>query len=100
LWVAGAAGYLGAGVRLRSIGLRVGGVVVLAIACILATVGYVYRGPVGYIIYFNWRFIAGLVVPIMVFAYALVMRRLRQIFLPYEQVASTAFYGIGDVPMA
>jgi len=95
LWVAGAAGYLGAGVRLRSIGLRVAGVVVLAIACILATVGYVHRGPVGYVIYFNWRFVAGLVVAIMVFAYAFLMRRLRQICSPDEQAASTAFYGIG-----
>ena len=95
LWVGGAAGYLGAGIRLRSIHLRVAGVVVLAVAGILATVGYVYHGPVGYLIYFNWRFAAGLIIALMVFAYAFAMRYLRQICSPDEQVASTAFYGIG-----
>ena len=94
LWLGGTAGYLGGGIRLRSVHLRVAGVVVLAVAAILAAIAYGHDAPTGYLVCLNWRFAAGLGVPLMAFIYAL-LRRLRRICLPGEQVASTALYGIG-----
>jgi uncharacterized membrane protein len=95
LWLGGAAGCLGAGIRLRSIGLRVAGVVVLAVAGVLASVGYAYGAPVGYLMCFNWRFAAVLAVALMVFAYAFSLRYNRHICSSGEQVVSTTLYGIG-----
>jgi len=95
IWVAGAAGYLGAGFRLRSIRLRGTGLAVLAIAGILAGVGYAYRIEIECLLCLNGRFAAALAVPLMAFMYAFALRRLRNICEPIEQNVSEALYGIG-----
>lgn len=94
LWVVGTAGYLWAGVRLRSTGLRVAGAAVLAVAVALAAVGYAHRAPTGYLMCFNWRFAAALAVPVMFFIYAFTLRRLRDISRPSEEYVSEALYGM------
>jgi uncharacterized membrane protein len=95
LWVGGAAGYLGAGVRLRSVHLRVAGLVVLAVAAILAAVGYGYRIEGDYLPYFNGRFAAGLPTAFMVLGYALTLHKLRSICQQSEEYVSEALYGTG-----
>ena len=95
LWVAGAGGYLGAGIRLRSLRLRQTGLAVLAIAGFLAVFGYYYRLDSRYPLYVNGYFGAGLTVPLMVFAYAVTLRRLRNLCESDEQVAAKVLYGIG-----
>lgn len=93
LWVVGAAGYLGAGVRLRSTGLRKAGAAVLAIAVALAAAGYAYPIEDSYFLFFNGRFAATFVLFLMVFAYAFVVRRLKDICRPSEEYMSEALYG-------
>ena len=95
LWVAGAAGYLGAGMRLGSIRLRQTGLVVLAIAGFLAAIGYYHRVDGEYPLYINGYFGAGLTVPLMVFAYAVTLRKLPNLSDPDEQVAAKVLCGIG-----
>ena len=95
LWAAGTTGYLFAGIRLRSPRLRTAGLVVLAIAGILAALGYWFRVPGGYIIIFNWRFVAALAPASMVFTHAAALRKFRSICEPNEQIVSEALYGIG-----
>ncbi|MHC4327086.1 MAG: DUF2339 domain-containing protein [Planctomycetota bacterium] len=95
LWIAGTAGYFGAGVRLRSIHLRQAGLAVLAVAGILAGVGYAYRIESDCLLCLNGRFAAALAVPLMAFMYAFTLRRLRDLCEPVEQYISEALYGIG-----
>jgi uncharacterized membrane protein len=95
LWAAGTAGCLFAGIRLRSPRLRTAGLVVLAIAGILAALGYWFAVPGGYILLFNWRFIAALAPASMVFTHAAALRKFRSICEPNEQIVSEALYGIG-----
>jgi hypothetical protein len=94
IWVAGAAGYLGAGFRLRSFELRTAGLAVLAVAGMLASTGYAYRVEDDVLLVLNGRFAAALAVPLMAFLYAFALRRLRDLCDPIEQRVSQALYGI------
>ncbi len=95
LWVAGAAGYLDAGWKLRSIHLRQTGLAVLAVAGMFAGVGYTYRVESDCHLFLNGRFAAALAVPLMAFLYAFALRRLRDLREPIEQDIAEALYGIG-----
>ena len=79
LWIAGTAGYLVAGLRLRSIPLRQTGLAVLAVAGLLAGLGYTHRAESDILLVLNGRFAAALAVPLMAFMYAFVLRRCRDI---------------------
>jgi uncharacterized membrane protein len=95
LWVVGSASYLGTGIRLRSVHLRIAGLATLTVAGILAGVAYMYRIEVDCILFFNGRFAAALALPFMVFIYAFTLRRLRDIRHPIEEYISEALYGVG-----
>ena len=95
LWVAGTAGYLGTGLRLRSIPLRQTGLTVLTVAGLLAGFGYMYRVEGDVLLVLNGRFAASLAVPLMALAYAFVLRRRRDVCDTMEQHVSEALYGIG-----
>jgi uncharacterized membrane protein len=95
LWVAGTAGYLGAGLRLRSVHLRAVGLFVLAVAGLLAAHGYVYRIESQCQLFLNGRFTAALGVPLMAFFYAWALRRRRDLCAPDESYVSEALYGAG-----
>ncbi|MBL7188874.1 MAG: hypothetical protein ISS70_21310 [Phycisphaerae bacterium] len=87
LWVAGTAGYLGAGFRLRSIHLRKAGLAVLVVASILVGVGYGYRIERDCLLCLNGRFAAALAVPLMAFMYAFGLRRPRDLCEPVESLS-------------
>jgi hypothetical protein len=95
LWAGGTAGYLGAGLRLRSLPLRQTGLAVLTMAGLLGGLGYEYRVESDVLLVLNGRFAASLAVPLMAFTYAFVLRRRRDICETKEQRASEALYGIG-----
>ncbi len=94
-WVAGTAGCLFTGIRLRSYALRTAGLVTAAVAAILASVGYGFKMEPGYILYVNGRFLAGLAVILSVFGYGFVLRSLSDIFPSREQRIAKTLYWIG-----
>ncbi|MHC4662053.1 MAG: DUF2339 domain-containing protein [Planctomycetota bacterium] len=95
IWVAGAGAYLGAGLKLRSLNTRLAGIVVLSVACILSAITFGKSVPEGYAMFFNLRFLCGFIVPLMVYAYAVLIRRLRKICSAAENDAGIVFHGIG-----
>jgi hypothetical protein len=95
LWVAGAAAYLGTGIKLRTGRLRTVGLAVLALAGVFACRGYAFDMDSGYLLYLNGRLLAGLTVVLMVFAHGFVLRRFRLICQQDEQLAAKILYGIG-----
>ena len=95
LWVAGSAIYLGTGIRLRSVHLRLAGLATLTVAGILAGIGYKYRIEADYNLFFNWRFAAVFTMSLMVFVYGFVLRRICDIRHPNEEHIPEALYGIG-----
>ncbi len=95
LWVAGTAGYLGAGLRLRALPLRQTGLAVLAVAGLLAGLGYTHRVERDVLLVLNGRFAAALAVPLMAFTCACVLRRRRDACEATEQRVPEALYGIG-----
>ena len=97
LWIAGAAGYLAAGIWLRSLRLRQTGLAVLAIAALLAATAYYHRLDSEYWLFANGHFAAGLTVPLMVFAYSVTLRKLRDIYHPEEQIVTKVLYWVGIV---
>jgi len=102
VWALGTAAYLAAGIRRKSQNLRIAGVYALGVSTILAAAGYFQPAPEGYRILFNWRFALALAVPLMVYAYAVLMRLklLRKVFDRKERAASTVFHGIGILTLA
>lgn len=100
LWVAGTAGSLFAGIRLRCVGLRTTGLVMLAIAGILAALGYRHRINSDYLLLLNWRFIAVLAPTLMVFAYAATLRKWHDLCEPSEKNIPEALYGTGILLLA
>jgi hypothetical protein len=93
LWVAGATGYLGAGIRLQMPRLRVAGLAILSVAGILAARGYAFDADVLYP-YLNGRFLAAVAVVLMVFAYGFILRRLPLVCKPEERKTAKSLYGI------
>lgn len=100
LWVAGTAGSLFAGIKLRSVGLRTMGLAMLAIAGILAALGYRHRIDSDYLLLLNWRFIAALATTLMVFAHAATLRKRHDLCEPSEKDIPEALYGIGILLLA
>nr|MBC8217539.1 DUF2339 domain-containing protein [Planctomycetota bacterium] len=100
LWVAGAAACLFAGIKLRSVGLRATGLVLLAIAGFLAALGYRHRINFDYIVLLNWRFVAALAPTLMIFAYAATLRKRQDLCEPTEKHIPEALYGIGILLLA
>jgi hypothetical protein len=95
LWVAGSASYLGTGIRLRSVHLRIASLATLTVAGILAGIGYIYRIEGDYVMFFNGRFAAALALPFIVFINAFTLRKLRDIRHQSEEHISEALYGVG-----
>ena len=93
--VAGAAGFLGAGIKLRSVHSRISGLVALAAAGVLGTWDYYLAVEPDYQMIFNGRFFAALAAIIVLFSYAFTYRRLQQSCLPDEKRLSIPFYGTG-----
>ncbi|MCP4613132.1 MAG: DUF2339 domain-containing protein [Planctomycetes bacterium] len=97
IWVAGAAGYLGTGIRLRSTHLRSVGLAVLSVAGILAASSYKFDMDSNYFLYLNGRMLVGLAVVLMVFAHGFILRCFRNLCKQDEQIAAKSLYGIGTV---
>ena len=95
IWVAGAAGYLGTGIKLRTERLRYVGLVILAVAGVYAGRGYAFEMNPGYLLYLNGRMLAGLTVVLMVFAHGFVLRRFRDLCPKDEQLTAKILYGVG-----
>jgi uncharacterized membrane protein len=62
-----------------------------------AAIGYGYRAESQYLLYVNGCFGGALVVPLMVFAYAVTLERLHSLCRPDEQIVAKVLYGIGIV---
>jgi len=95
IWSAGAAGYLGTGMKLRSLSLRLAGLAVLGAACIFAASGYKHHIDSGYFLLFNGRFAAAFVLSLMFFIYAFSLRKFGAICQPDEKYVSEALHGLG-----
>ncbi len=95
IWAVAAVAYLATGIRLRCLELREAGLAALFVSVVLAAVGYGYEIQNDYLLYLNWRFAAALAVPLMIFAHAHMLRRLRDLCHPREAHESEALYGLG-----
>ncbi|UCG55862.1 MAG: DUF2339 domain-containing protein [Phycisphaerales bacterium] len=93
--LAGAAGYLGTGIKLRAVRLRGIGLGVLAVAGIFAARAYTFDMDTGYILYLNGRLLAALAVVLMVFAHGFILRHFRNLCKQGEQIAAKTLYGAG-----
>jgi hypothetical protein len=84
LWIAGSAIYLAVGIRLRSVHLRIAGLVTSMVAGILSCVGYIYKIE-NYNMFYNGRFAAALALSLMVLVYGFTLRRKQEIQQPGEK---------------
>ena len=94
IWAAGALAFLAAGLRLRSVYTRLSGFVALGVVLFLEV--WDYGEGVGYegLMFFNGRFLAAVAGILVVFAYAVVYRRLKERCTKDERAASIPLYGI------
>jgi len=95
IWVAGAAAYLGAGIKLRAARLRNVGLAVLAVAGVFSGRGYTFDMDPDYLLYLNGRLLAALAAVLMVFAHGFVLRRFRSLCGQDEQLTAKILYGVG-----
>ncbi len=95
IWVAGAAGYLGTGIKLRTARLRCVGLAILAVAGVFASRGYAFDMGAGRLLYLNGRLLAGLTVVLMIFAHGFALRRFRDLCQQDEQLIAKILYGVG-----
>jgi uncharacterized membrane protein len=95
IWVAGAAGYLGTGIKLGTARLRSVGLAVLLVGGILAARNYAFDMDDDYLLCANGRLLAALAVVLMVFAHGFILRCFRNLCEQAEQIAAKTLYGIG-----
>lgn len=95
IWAAGAAAYIGTGIRLRSMALRGIAIVMMIVAGVMAAVGYGYRCEHAVTIFVNWRFAAGLGVAAVVFLHAWLLRVFRKVCDEAEEAVSILLHGVG-----
>jgi uncharacterized membrane protein len=95
IWVAGAAAYLGTGIKLRTARLRYVGLATLAVAGVFASRGYAFDMDASGLLYLNGRLLAGLTVVLMVFAHGFALRRFRDLCRQDEQLTAKILYGVG-----
>lgn len=93
LCTAGAAGFLAVGIRFRSVESRLSGLVALLAAGVLETWDYELGIHENYALVFNGRFVAALATIAVVFSYALVYRRYRELCRPDEKGMSIPLFG-------
>jgi len=95
LWALGSAAMLGVGVRARSRAWRLTGLGVLAVG-LCAALGLFSRGVADeFVLYLNLRFATCLLAVLVVFAFAYVLGRYREVCGEGEQPLAKALYGIG-----
>ncbi|MHC4247795.1 MAG: DUF2339 domain-containing protein, partial [Planctomycetota bacterium] len=70
IWAGGAAGWLGAAIRLRSAHLRAAGLVPVALAAYFGVMAFWAEWPPEGAIFVNWRLAACAALPLVLFAYA------------------------------
>jgi uncharacterized membrane protein len=95
IWALGAVAFLVAGVAARSPEARWTGLLVVAVALVLAlSAHYEYRMP-KYLLFLNARFLAGLLAVLVVFAYYFALRRYQQVCPGGEQTLAVFLAGAG-----
>jgi uncharacterized membrane protein len=96
-WSLAAAGLLAGGVRARSLSARLAGLLPLGTAAVLGLLLYGHGMNRDYVLLFNLRFAAALLISLTVFAFAYVPRRFQEVCAGWEQGLAIAMYALGGL---